>query len=76
LEKAINEGYLPVEVSKKSKRINDNGGARSGKERRQYNINDYTPERRSGWQRRGEFDRRKNQSFRGEKAIERREFYR
>jgi hypothetical protein len=76
LEKTINEDCLPVEVSKKSNRINDNGGTRSGTERRQYNMNDSTPERRSGWERRGEFDRRKNQSFRGEKAIERREFYR
>jgi hypothetical protein len=76
LEKTINEGCLPVGVSKKSKQINDNGGTRSGTERRQYNINDSTPERRSGWERRGEFDRRKNQTFRGEKAIERREFYR
>jgi hypothetical protein len=73
--KSNQRGLLPVKVSKKSKRIIDNGGTRSGTGRRQFNINDYTPERRSGLERRGEFDRRKNQTFRGEKAIERREFY-
>ena len=49
---------------------------RSGVDRRQYNILDNTPERRSGKERRSEVDRRKIQNFRGEKAIERRELFR
>ena len=67
---------LPVKISEKSARINDSGGTRSGVDRRQYNILDNTPERRSGKERRSEVDRRKIQNFRGEKAIERRELFR
>ena len=54
-------------------RKNDNGGARSGADRRQHTTVDYTPERRSGKVRRGGVDRRKRQNLRGEMAIERRE---
>lgn len=65
-----------MKLSRKSTHITDNGGTRSGIDRRQNNINDYTPEKRSGRERRSEFDRRKGQGFRGGKAIERRDFYR
>ena len=65
-----------MDVSEKITRINDNGGARSVADRRQYSIIDHTPERRSGKERRSGVDRRKGQNFRGEKAIERRELFR
>ena len=65
-----------MKVSEKNTRINDNGGTRSGTDRRQYNIMDNTSERRSGKERRSGIDRRKIQNFRGEKAIERRELFR
>ena len=65
-----------MKVSEKSTRINDNGGTRSGTDRRQYNIMDNTSEQRSGKERRSGVDRRKIQNFRGEKAIERRELFR
>ena len=38
--------------------IKDNGGSRSGKERRQFAYNDSTPDRRSGKDRRKGIDRR------------------
>jgi hypothetical protein len=62
-----------LKASEKTTQTNDNGGTRSGVDRRQYNIMSYTPERRSGKERRGRGERRKGQNFRGEKAIERRE---
>ena len=65
-----------MKVSEKTTRINDNGGTRSGADRRQYTIMSYTPERRCGKERRGGGERRKGQNFRGEKAIERRELFR
>ena len=65
-----------MKVSEKSTRKNDNGGTRSGTDRRQYNIMDNASERISGKERRTGIDRRKIQNFRGEKAIERRELFR
>ena len=65
-----------MKVSEKTTRINDNGGKRSGADRRQYTIMSYTPERRFGKERQGGGERRKGQNFRGEKAIERRELFR
>ena len=65
-----------MDVSEKITQINDNGGTRSLTDRRQNNIIDYTPERRSDKERRGGVDRRKEQNFRGEKSIERRELFR
>lgn len=38
--------------------LSDNGGRRSGIERRQFFYNGHIPERRSGRDRRGRFDRR------------------
>ncbi|MDY6789761.1 MAG: hypothetical protein SWH54_00700 [Thermodesulfobacteriota bacterium] len=37
---------------------NDNGGRRSGEDRREFAYSDYTPERRSFKERRSGFDRR------------------
>ena len=65
-----------MDVSEKFTQVNDNGGTRSVADRRQHRMNNYTPERRSGKDRRSGVDRRKEQSFRGEKAIERRELFR
>ena len=65
-----------MEVSEKISKIDDGGGTRSLTERRQYSIINYKPERRSGKERRSGVDRRKEQRFRGEKAIERRELFR
>ena len=65
-----------MDISEQITRINDNGGMRSVEDRRQNRIVDYEPERRSGKERRKGIDRRKGQSFRGEKAIERRDSFR
>jgi len=65
-----------VKVLEKSTRINDNGGTRSVADRREYSIIVHKPERRAGKERRSGVDRRKEQNFRGEKAIERRELFR
>jgi hypothetical protein len=65
-----------VDVSEKITQVNDNGGTRSAADRRQHSMNNYTPERRSAKDCRSGVDRRKGQSFRGEKAIERRELFR
>ena len=43
---------------KKNDKVRDRGGTRSGIERRQFDYTEYTPERRSGDDRRDEFDRR------------------
>ena len=53
--------------------IIDNGGSRSGRDRRKFTIIDYNPERRTGQERRIGIDRRKDQMYRGDLAIERRE---
>ena len=63
-------------ASEKIARINDNGGTRCGTDRRKYISMDNIPERRSGKERRNGVDRRRNQNFRGERAIERRELFR
>ena len=65
-----------MKISEKITRKNDNGGTRSGADRRQYTTVDYASERRSGNERRKGIDRRINQDFRGERAIERRELFR
>ena len=65
-----------MEVSEKITKIDDNGGTRSVADRRQYSIINYKSERRFGKERRSGVDRRKEQRFRGEKAIERRELFR
>lgn len=56
--------------------INDNGGSRSGRDRRKLTVINYNPERRIGQERRSLMDRRKDQRDRGELAVERRDKFR
>ena len=51
---------------------NDNGGARSGRDRRKLTMIARNPERRIGLERRSGIDRRYGQKIRGELAVERR----
>ena len=55
--------------------INDNGGARSGRDRRKLTMISRNPERRTGQERRSGIDRRKSQKDRGELAVERRDMF-
>ena len=55
--------------------IKDNGGTRSGKDRRKLTIVTRNPERRTGQERRGGIDRRKGPTYRGELAVERRDTF-
>ena len=55
--------------------INDNGGARSGRDRRKLAIITRNPERRIGRERRSGIDRRNEKRFRGELAVERRDTF-
>ena len=52
--------------------IKDNGGTRSGRDRRTPTIVTRNPERRTGKERRDGIDRRKGPKYRGELAVERR----
>ncbi len=56
--------------------IIDNGGTRSGRDRRKLTIINYNPERRTDQERRNGMDRRKGQRSRGKLAIERRDKFR
>jgi hypothetical protein len=56
--------------------IIDNGGTRSGRDRRKLTFINHNPERRTGQERRNGMDRRKGQRSRGELAIERRDEFR
>jgi hypothetical protein len=58
------------------KEIIDNGGTRSGRDRRKFKIMNHNPERRTGQERRNNLDRRRDQISRGKLAIERREKFR
>jgi len=55
--------------------IKDNGGTRSGGDRRKLTIVTRNPERRTGQERRGVIDRRKSPKYRGELAVERRDTF-
>ena len=55
--------------------INDNGGARSGRDRRKLAIVTRNPERRTGQERRSGIDRRNSARYRGELAVERRDMF-
>jgi hypothetical protein len=55
--------------------INDNGGARSGRDRRKLAIETRSPERRTGQERRSGIDRRNGPRYRGELAVERRDTF-
>jgi len=56
--------------------IDDNGGARSGRDRRKLKTINHNPERRTNRERRNGLDRRKGQRYRGKLAIERRDKFR
>ena len=62
---------FPVDVLN----IKDNGGTRSGGDRRKPTIVTRNPERRTGQERRGVIDRRKSPKYRGELAVERRDTF-
>jgi len=55
--------------------INDNGGMRSGRDRRKLTMTTRNPERRGGQERRSGIDRRNGQKDRGELAVERRDTF-
>ena len=55
--------------------LRDNGGTRSGFERRQYTFDIHIPERRSGKDRRSGEDRRQTLVTRKNPAVERREAF-
>ena len=68
------EGILPrMDFSADGLDIKDNGGTRSGRDRRKLTIITRNPERRTGQERRGGMDRRKGPRYRGELAVERRD---
>ena len=53
--------------------IKDNGGARSGRDRRKSKSMGRIPERRTGQERRSGIDRRNGPRYRGELAVDRRD---
>ena len=53
--------------------IKDNGGTRSGSDRRKFKSRGHNPERRTEKERRSGIDRRNGQRNRGELAVERRD---
>ena len=55
--------------------INDNGGTRSGRDRRKLTRLTRNPERRTSQERRSGIDRRNGQKDRGELAVERRDTF-
>ncbi len=55
-----------------SAKLKDNGGRRSGIDRRQFSYLVHIPERRSGQQRQSEIDRRSGKGSSPENKIERR----
>ena len=54
---------------------NDNGGARSGRDRRKLTMIARNPEQRIGPERRSGIDRRNGPRYRGELALERRDMF-
>ena len=56
--------------------IKDNGGTRSGRDRRKSKSMGCNPERRTEKERRSGIDRRNCQRYRGELAVERRDTFR
>ena len=70
------EGILPsMGFPAECLSIKDNGGTRSGRDRRKLTIASRNPERRTGQERRGGIDRRKGPKYRGELAVERRDTF-
>ena len=68
--------FPPMGFSLDGIETDDNGGSRSGRDRRKLTIIEHKPERRTGQERRNGMDRRKDQRYRGELAIERRDKFR
>jgi hypothetical protein len=64
-----------MDVPEEDSGLKDNGGTRSGTDRRHFAIIGYTPERRHQQDRRSGIDRRNGQRNRGERAIERRDAF-
>ena len=62
--------------SEESLTIRDNGGSRTGRERRKFSLVNYSPERRIVKDRRGGQDRRNGLKSRDGLAIERRDAFR
>ena len=72
----IEEGtFVPMGFSVDGSNIKDNGGTRSGRDRRESKIMGRNPERRTGHERRSGIDRRNSQRIRGELAVERRDTF-
>jgi len=70
------EGILPsMGFPAERLSIKDNGGTRSGRDRRKLTIVTRNPERRTGQERRRGTDRRKGPKYRGELAVERRDTF-
>lgn len=55
--------------------IKDNGGTRSGRDRRESKSMERNPDRRTEKESRRGMDRRKGQKYRGELAVERRDTF-
>ena len=70
----IIQSFIVVVMGRRmgNKILDDNGGTRSGGDRRQYTSNIHIPERRSGKNRRSGQDRRTAVLPRGKNAMERR----
>ena len=70
------EGILPrMDIPMDGLETNDNGGARSGRDRRKLTMIARNPERRIGLERRSGIDRRYGQKIRSELAVERRDTF-
>ena len=64
-----------MDIPKDGLETNDNGGARSGRDRRKLTMIARNPEQRIGPERRNGIDRRYGQKNRGELAVERRDTF-
>ena len=72
----IEEGtFAPMGFSVDGSNIKDNGGTRSGRDRRKSKSMGRNPERRTGHERRSEIDRRSGQRIRWELSVERRDTF-
>jgi hypothetical protein len=70
------EGVFPrMEFQVDGLDIKDNGGSRSGGDRRKHKSMGRNPERRTGQERRSGIDRRNGPRYRGELAVERRDTF-
>jgi len=67
--------FPPMGFSVDGLDIKDNGGTRSGRNRRKFKSMGRHPERRTEKERRSGIDRRNGQRYRGELAVERRDTF-